>query len=201
MQELSGGSPSGDGQPPRRIEGGPDHGYADERDVKPWERRGPPPSDVAPWQQRNRDDRPRGPRADDYGYRGQGTAPPWAAGGQSNNHHGYSRGGDYHGRGGDYHGHGHNHGHGPRGGNYSTSSGAAPWHQASAPAAPSGGHAGYGYSGYSSYPSGMGAPGAPPGMGVPPPPPGMSSMYYGAGSPPPPPPGEASPPPVCVLST
>ncbi|KAF4254228.1 hypothetical protein KXW42_006887 [Aspergillus fumigatus] len=174
MQELSGGAPGPDGQPPRRIEAGPDHGY-DDRDVKPWQR-GPPPSDVAPWQQRGRDNRSR----DDYGSRDQGSAPPWAA---------QSRGGDY--------GYGsHAGGYGAPGAGAATS-GAAPWHQ-QAPPPPPGGASAYGYGAYPGYGAavpGMGAPGAPPGLSVPPPPPGMPSMYYGSGSPPPPPPGEGPPPP------
>ncbi|KAJ8201372.1 hypothetical protein LV164_007764 [Aspergillus fumigatus] len=174
MQELSGGAPGPDGQPPRRIEAGPDHGY-DDRDVKPWQR-GPPPSDVAPWQQRGRDNRSR----DDYGSRDQGSAPPWAA---------QNRGGDY--------GYGsHAGGYGAPGAGAATS-GAAPWHQ-QAPPPPPGGASAYGYGAYPGYGAavpGMGAPGAPPGLSVPPPPPGMPSMYYGSGSPPPPPPGEGPPPP------
>ncbi|GAA82104.1 zinc knuckle transcription factor/splicing factor MSL5/ZFM1 [Aspergillus luchuensis IFO 4308] len=171
MQELSGGAPGEDGHVPRRIEAGPDQGY-DDRDVKPWQR-GPPPSDVAPWQQRGRD------RRDDYGSRDHGSAPPWAAQG---------RGG---GGGGDY-GYGSHGGYGAPGA-AAASAAAAPWQQA-APPPPPGGQASYGYGAYPAYP-GMGAPGAPPGLSVPPPPPGMPSMYYGSGSPPPPPPGEGPPPP------
>ncbi|GFN16022.1 hypothetical protein AtubIFM55763_007135 [Aspergillus tubingensis] len=171
MQELSGGAPGEDGHVPRRIEAGPDQGY-DDRDVKPWQR-GPPPSDVAPWQQRGRD------RRDDYGSRDHGSAPPWAAQG---------RGGG--GGGGDY-GYGSHGGYGAPGA--AAASAAAPWQQA-APPPPPGGQASYGYGAYPTYP-GMGAPGAPPGLSVPPPPPGMPSMYYGSGSPPPPPPGEGPPPP------
>ncbi|KAK1142440.1 hypothetical protein N8T08_007802 [Aspergillus melleus] len=168
MQELSGGAPGEDGHVPRRIEAGPDQGY-DDRDMKPWQR-GPPPSDVAPWQQRGRDN-----RRDDYGPRDHGSAAPWAQG----------RGG------GDY-------GYGGQGG-YGAPPGAAPWQQ-QAPPPPPGGQPSYGYGGYGGYAPpvpGMGAPpGAPPGLGVPPPPPGMPSMYYGSsGSPPPPPPGEGPPPP------
>ncbi|XRM39344.1 hypothetical protein ABZX51_002702 [Aspergillus tubingensis] len=170
MQELSGGAPGEDGHVPRRIEAGPDQGY-DDRDVKPWQR-GPPPSDVAPWQQRGRD------RRDDYGSRDHGSAPPWAAQG---------RGG---GGGGDS-GYGSHGGYGAPGA--AAASAAAPWQQA-APPPPPGGQASYGYGAYPTYP-GMGAPGAPPGLSVPPPPPGMPSMYYGSGSPPPPPPGEGPPPP------
>ncbi|RAL15493.1 putative zinc knuckle transcription factor/splicing factor MSL5/ZFM1 [Aspergillus homomorphus CBS 101889] len=173
MQELSGGAPGEDGHVPRRIEAGPDQGY-DDRDVKPWQR-GPPPSDVAPWQQRGRD------RRDDYGPRDHGGAAPWAAQGRGGH-------GGHGGHGGDY-------GYGSHGG-YGAPGAAAPWHQAqAAPPPPPGGQAAYGYGGYPSY-SGMGAPGAPPGLSVPPPPPGMPSMYLGnSGSPPPPPPGEGPPPP------
>ncbi|GCB18494.1 branchpoint-bridging protein [Aspergillus awamori] len=171
MQELSGGAPGEDGHVPRRIEAGPDQSY-DDRDVKPWQR-GPPPSDVAPWQQRGRD------RRDDYGSRDHGSAPPWAAQG---------RGGG--GGGGDY-GYGSHGGYGAPGA--AAASAAAPWQQA-APPPPPGGQASYGYGAYPTYP-GMGAPGAPPGLSVPPPPPGMPPMYYGSGSPPPPPPGEGPPPP------
>jgi len=168
MQELSGGASAGDGEAPRRIEGGSggyDQGPVDS-DVKPWQR-GPPSSDAAPWQQRGRDGgRPR----DDYGSRDQGTAPPWAA--QSRGDYGYSSHGSNYGGGG---------------------AGAAPWHQQPQPPPPPSGQAGYGYSGYSAYPP---APtNLAPGLGVSPPPPGMGSMYYGAGSPPPPPPGEGPPPP------
>ncbi|GKZ73434.1 hypothetical protein AnigIFM50267_010362 [Aspergillus niger] len=173
MQELSGGAPGEDGHVPRRIEAGPDQSY-DDRDVKPWQR-GPPPSDVAPWQQRGRD------RRDDYGSRDHGSAPPWAAQG---------RGGGGGGGGGDY-GYGSHGGYGAPGA--AAASAAAPWQQA-APPPPPGGQASYGYGAYPTYP-GMGAPGAPPGLSVPPPPPGMPPMYYGSGSPPPPPPGEGPPPP------
>ncbi|RDW86343.1 putative zinc knuckle transcription factor/splicing factor MSL5/ZFM1 [Aspergillus mulundensis] len=166
MNELSGGAAGPDGQPVRRIEGGPD-GY-DDRDYKPWQR-APPPSDIAPWQQRGRDN-----RRDDYGSNDNGGAAPWANQGRGGNDYGYGAGA------------------------YAAAPGAAapaPWQQA-APPAP--GQAAYGY-GYPAYPPlapGMGAPPAPPGLGAPPPPPGMSSMYYGAsGSPPPPPPGEGPPPP------
>ncbi|GLB12372.1 hypothetical protein AtubIFM57258_010054 [Aspergillus tubingensis] len=172
MQELSGGAPGEDGHVPRRIEAGPDQGY-DDRDVKPWQR-GPPPSDVAPWQQRGRD------RRDDYGSRDHGSAPPWAAQGRGG---GGGGGGDY--------GYGSHGGYGAPGA--AAASAAAPWQQA-APPPPPGGQASYGYGAYPTYP-GMGAPGAPPGLSVPPPPPGMPSMYYGSGSPPPPPPGEGPPPP------
>ncbi|RAL01624.1 putative zinc knuckle transcription factor/splicing factor MSL5/ZFM1 [Aspergillus ibericus CBS 121593] len=170
MQELSGGAPGEDGHVPRRIEAGPDQGY-DDRDMKPWQR-GPPPSDVAPWQQRGRD------RRDDYAPRDHGSAPPWAA---------QNRGGDY--------GYGSQGGYGAPGAPAAPGA-AAPWHQpAQAPPPPPGGQASYGYGAYPAYP-GMGAPGAPPGLGAPPPPPGMPSMYYGSGgSPPPPPPGEGPPPP------
>lgn len=68
MHELSGGAPGEHGYAPRRIEAGPDQGY--DPDMKPWQR-GPPPSDVAPWQQR-----PRDPRRDDYGDQ---SAAPWTA--------------------------------------------------------------------------------------------------------------------------
>ncbi|PLN80052.1 hypothetical protein BDW42DRAFT_171780 [Aspergillus taichungensis] len=176
MQELSGGAPGEDGQPMRRIEAGPEGDY-DDRDAKPWQR-GPPPSDVAPWQQR------RDHRRDDYGSRDQGGPAPWAA---------QSRGGDQ--------------GYGGYGG-YGGAPGAAPWQQQAPPPPPGGPAAyGYGaYPGYPSM-AAMGAPpgappgpppGAPPGLsGVPPPPPppGMPSMYYGSGSPPPPPPGDGPPPP------
>ncbi|GLA08837.1 hypothetical protein AnigIFM60653_010634 [Aspergillus niger] len=174
MQELSGGAPGEDGHVPRRIEAGPDQSY-DDRDVKPWQR-GPPPSDVAPWQQRGRD------RRDDYGSRDHGSAPPWAAQGRG--------GGGGGGGGGDY-GYGSHGGYGAPGA--AAASAAAPWQQA-APPPPPGGQASYGYGAYPTYP-GMGAPGAPPGLSVPPPPPGMPPMYYGSGSPPPPPPGEGPPPP------
>ncbi|GKZ39953.1 hypothetical protein AbraIFM66950_001717 [Aspergillus brasiliensis] len=174
MQELSGGAPGEDGHVPRRIEAGPDQGY-DDRDVKPWQR-GPPPSDVAPWQQRGRD------RRDDYGSRDHGSAPPWAAQGRG--------GGSGGGGGGDY-GYGSHGGYGAPGAAAATA--AAPWQQ-QAPPPPPGGQASYGYGAYPTYP-GMGAPGAPPGLSVPPPPPGMPPMYYGSGSPPPPPPGEGPPPP------
>ena len=177
LQELSGGAPGEDGHVPRRIEAGPDQSY-DDRDVKPWQR-GPPPSDVAPWQQRGRD------RRDDYGSRDHGSAPPWAAQGRGG---GGGGGGDY--------GYGSHGGYGAPGA--AAASAAAPWQQA-APPPPPGGQASYGYGAYPAYP-GMGAPGAPPGLSVPPPPPGMPSMYYGSGSPPPPPPGEGPPPPVCLLS-
>ncbi|KAL2000116.1 hypothetical protein VTN02DRAFT_3531 [Thermoascus thermophilus] len=172
MQELSGGAPAGDGEAPRRIEGGPgghDQGH-DDRDVRPWQR-GPPVSDVAPWQQRGRD---RG--RDDYGSRDHGSAPPWAQ----------NRGGDY--------------GYGSHGAGYAAP-GAAPWHQQPPPPPPPpGGQAPYGYPGYPGFPPPPPNMGAPPGVGAPPPPPpppppGMAPMYYGAGSPPPPPPGEGPPPP------
>ncbi|KAG2412260.1 hypothetical protein HFD88_009817 [Aspergillus terreus] len=164
MQELSGGAPGEDGHMPRRIEAGPGQDY-DDRDAKPWQR-GPPPSDVAPWQQRDRD------RRDDYAPRDNGSAPPWAQ----------SRGGDY--------GYGSQGGYGAPGaapwqqpppppGGAPAAYGYGAYAAYAAPPAP-----------------GMGAPGAPPGMSVPPPPPGMPSMYYGAGSPPPPPPpGDGPPPP------
>ncbi|KAL3461303.1 hypothetical protein BJX64DRAFT_163697 [Aspergillus heterothallicus] len=175
MQELSGGGPGPDGQPPRRIEAGPDQGY-DDRDMKPWQRP-PPQGDVAPWQQRA----PRDSRRDDYAPRDNNSAAPWASQGLGGNDYGYGAPGDY-----------------------GAPGAAAPWQQQAAPAAPgqaAPGQAAYGYGGYPSYPPpapGMGAPGAPPGLGAPPPPPGISSMYYGAGaSPPPPPPGEGPPPPVC----
>lgn len=112
MNELSGGAPGE--YPPRRIEAGPEHGgYPDDRDAKPWQR-GPPPSDVAPWQQR-RDSRPR----DDYGPPDHGAAPPWAS---------QNRRADY--------------GYGAQGGYAApgTASGAAPWQQQ----APPGGQAAYG---------------------------------------------------------
>lgn len=157
MQELSGGASAGDGEAPRRIEGGPggyDQGHVDS-DAKPWQR-GPPSSDVAPWQQRGRDGRPR----DDYGSRDQGTAAPWAQ----------SRGGDY--------------GYSSHGGNYGGGAGAAPWHQQPPP--PPSGQAGYGYSGYSAYPPapanmapGLGVSPPPPGMG--------SMYYGAGSPPPPPP--------------
>ncbi|KAL4918529.1 hypothetical protein BDW62DRAFT_62496 [Aspergillus aurantiobrunneus] len=166
MQELSGGGAGPDGQPVHRIEAGPD-GY-DDGDMKPWQRP-PPPGDVAPWQQRGGRDN----RRDDYRSRDDGGgAAPWASQGRGGNDYGYGVPG------------------------YGAPGAAAPWQQ-QAPPAP--GQATYGYGGYPSYPPaapGMGAPGAPPGLGVPPPPPGMPPMYYGAsGSPPPPPPGEGPPPP------
>jgi splicing factor 1 len=164
MQELSGGAPTGNGEAPRRIEGGSgsyDQGHGDS-DMKPWQR-GPPPSDVAPWQQRGREGRTR----DDYGSRDHGAAPPWAQ----------SRGSD--------------HGYGSQSGSYG--SGAAPWQQ-QPPPPPPGGQAGYGYSGYSGFPPPASSMPVPPGLGVPPPPPGTGSMYYGTGTPPPPPPGEGPPP-------
>jgi U5 snRNP spliceosome subunit len=172
MQELSGGAPSGNGEAPRRIEGGPggyDQGYGDsyDRDAKPWQR-GPPPSDVAPWQQRGRENRSR----DDYGSR-DNAAPPWAQ----------NRGGDY--------------GYGSHASSYAApgaAPGAAPWQQAAAPPPP-GGQASYSYGGYPAFPPPPANMAAPPGLSAVPPPPGMGSMYYGAGSPPPPPPGEGPPPP------
>lgn len=172
MQELSGGAPSGDG-PQRRIEGGPERNYPDDRDAKPWQQRAPPASDVAPWQQRNRDHRSR----DDYGSRDHGAAPPWAS----------------HGRGGEY-------GYSSHAGGYGApaSDSAAPWNQHSSAPPPPGAQAGYGYGAYAPYPptgGNMGGPNTVPAMGAPPPPPGMGSMYYGAGNPPPPPPGEGPPPP------
>lgn len=153
MHELSGGAPGEEA--PRRIEAGPDHGY-DDRDMKPWQQRGPP-SDVAPWQQRGRDHRSR----DDYGSRDYGSQPPWAA----------------QGRGGDY-------GYGAPSGGYGAP-GVAPWQQQAPPPPPPGGQPGYGYGGYPAFAPGMAAPGAP-GMGVPPPPPGMPSMYGTPPPPPPP---------------
>ncbi|KAJ5137288.1 hypothetical protein N7526_003521 [Penicillium atrosanguineum] len=68
MNELSGGAPAD--YPARRIEAGPEQGgYPDESDAKPWQRGppGPPASDVAPWQQRGREN-----HRDDYGSRGGG---------------------------------------------------------------------------------------------------------------------------------
>jgi len=164
MQELSGGAPAGD-EAPRRIEAGPG-GYDRDHDTKPWQR-GPPASDVAPWQQRGRDEgRPR----NDYGSRDHGGGPPpWAS--QNNNH-------------------------GSQSSNYTGAPGAAaPWHQQQLPPPP-GGSAAYNYGGYPGYQhatSNMQGSN----MGVnPPPPPGMGSVFYGgAGSPPPPPPGEGPPPP------
>lgn len=187
MQELSGGAPGE--EPPRRIEAGPDSGY-DDRDMKPWQQRGPPPppSDVAPWQQRGRDN-----RRDDYGSRDQGP-PPWAAA--------QSRGGDYGYGGGAPGGGAPGGGYGaPPGGSGYGAPGAAPWQQQAPPPPPPGGQPGYGYGGYPGFPPGMsGVPGAPgaPGMGVPPPPPGMPPMHYGTGAtpPPPPPPADGPPPPV-----
>ncbi|KAL3470830.1 hypothetical protein BJX99DRAFT_39382 [Aspergillus californicus] len=176
MNELSGGAAGPDGQPARRIEAGPDQGY-DNRDMKPWER-GPPASDVAPWQQQ----RPRDNRRDDYGSHDNSGAAPWASQGHGGND--YAAANDY--------------AYAAAAASYGAPGAAAPWQQQVAPPAP-GQPASYGYGGYPSYPPpapGMGAPGAPPGLGVPPPPPGMPSMYYGAsGSPPPPPPGEGPPPP------
>jgi len=153
MHELSGGAPGEEA--PRRIEAGPGHAY-DDRDMKPWQQRGPP-SDVAPWQQRGRDNRSR----DDYGSRDYGNQAPWAA---------QSHGGDY--------------GYGAPGGGYGAP-GVAPWQQQAPPPPPPGGQSGYGYGGYPAYAPGMAAPGAP-GMGVPPPPPGMPSMYGTPPPPPPP---------------
>ena len=171
MNELSGGA-SGE-HPPRRIEAGPDQSshQADDRDAKPWQR-GPPASDVAPWQQR-REHRPR----DDYGSRDQGGPAPWAAQNRGGNDYGYGSHGGY----------------APPG----TAAGAAPWQQhappagavPAAPAAPA--IPGYGYGAYAGY-------AYPPGMAAPPPPPGMPAMggYGGASSPPPPPPpGDGPPPP------
>ncbi|KAJ5692802.1 Branchpoint-bridging protein [Penicillium macrosclerotiorum] len=166
MNELSGGAPGEN--PPRRIEAGPDQGgYPDDRDAKPWQR-GPPASDVAPWQQRApREHRPR----DDYGSRDHGAAPPWAAQSRGGNDYGYgSQGGQ---------------------GGYSapgTAPGAAPWHQQAPP--PGGQAPGYNYGGYGGY-------SYPPGMAAPPPPPGMAPMggYGGANDPPPPPPVDGPPPP------
>ncbi|KAJ5105910.1 hypothetical protein NUU61_003257 [Penicillium alfredii] len=156
MNELSGGAPGE--HPPRRIEAGPDHGYPDDRDAQPWERR-LPPTDAAPWQQRGRENRSR----DDYAPRDHGAPPPWAA---------QSRGGDY--------GYG---GYAAPG----TASAPAPWQQ-QAPPPPPGGQAGYGYGyGYPPPGMGAPGTG-PPGMAAPPPPPGMPPYYGGAGSPPPPPP-------------
>ncbi|KAJ5551036.1 hypothetical protein N7461_005734 [Penicillium sp. DV-2018c] len=190
MNELSGGAPGE--HEPRRIEAGPGGGnaYPDDRDVKPWQQRGPPPpSDVAPWQQRR--DRPRDDYAprdsygsrDDYGSRNQaapGGPAPWAAQSQA-------PGRDY--------------GYGAQGGYTAPGAvpGAAPWQQPAAAAAQPA-YGGYGaYGGYAAYPPGMAAPGiAAPGMGAPPPPPGMPPMYPGAAGsppPPPPPPGDAPPPP------
>ncbi|KAJ6115542.1 hypothetical protein N7523_005959 [Penicillium sp. IBT 18751x] len=175
MNELSGGAPAD--YPPRRIEAGPEQGgYPDESDAKPWQRGppGPPASDVAPWQQRGRDN-----RRDDYGSRGgggggdYGAPPPWAAAQQS--------------RGGDYGGYGAQAGYAAPGtapgAPPGAPPGAAPWQQP----APPGGQAAYGYGGYGGY-------AYPPGMAAPPP--GMPQMAYGgAGSPPPPPPPGDQPPP------
>lgn len=152
MQELSGGTPNADGHVPRRIEGGPSGGY-DDRDVKPWHRPPPPPvSDVAPWQQRGRDFRPRG----DFGPREHAGPPPWAS----------------QGRGGDNH-----QGYGSHAGRYGGAAmGIPPWQQPT-PQMPSGPFLGYGYAGYSPYaanpPGSMGGYSMPPGMGmaIPPPPP------------------------------
>lgn len=149
MNELSGGAPGE--YPPRRIEAGPEQGgYSDGGDAKPWQRG--PSADVAPWQQRGREN-----RRDDYGSRGGDYAaapPPWAAP--------QSRGGDY--------AYGAQAGYAAPG----TAPGAAPWQQP----APPGGQASYGYGGYGgyAYPPGMAAPPPPPGMpqmvyGSPPPPP------------------------------
>ncbi|OQE19815.1 hypothetical protein PENSTE_c014G09034 [Penicillium steckii] len=171
MNELSGGAPGE--YPPRRIEAGPDSGYSDDRDAKPWQKRGPPPSDVAPWQQK-RENRPR----DDYGSRDQNTAPPWAA--QS--------------RGNDYGGYGQQTGYAAPGTAPGAVPAAAPWQQQ----APPGGQPGYGYGAYAgyAYPPGMAAPPPPPGMppmyggaGSPPPPPPPGDQ------PPPPPPSDQPPPP------
>ncbi|CEJ56089.1 Putative Zinc finger CCHC-type protein [Penicillium brasilianum] len=172
MNELSGGAPGE--YPPRRIEAGPDQGgyQPDDRDSKPWQR-GPPASDVAPWQQR-REQRPR----DDYGSRDQGGPAPWVTQNRGGNDYGYGSHGGYAAPG--------------------AAAGAAPWQQQAPPgAAPSAAPAapGYGYGAYTgyAYPPGMAAPG----MAAPPPPPGMPSMggYGGAGSPPPPPPPVDGPPP------
>ncbi|KAJ5290165.1 uncharacterized protein N7443_010418 [Penicillium atrosanguineum] len=176
MNELSGGAPAD--YPARRIEAGPEQGgYPDESDAKPWQRGppGPPASDVAPWQQRGREN-----HRDDYGSRGgggggggggdYGAPPPWAAAQQS--------------RGGDYGGYGAQAGYAAPGTAPGAPPGAAPWQQP----APPGGQAAYGYGGYGGYTY-------PPGMAAPPPP-GMPQMAYGgAGSPPPPPPPGDQPPP------
>ncbi|KAL4810519.1 hypothetical protein BDV18DRAFT_131184 [Aspergillus unguis] len=163
MNELSGGGPGPDGQPMRRIEGGPD-GY-DDQDRNPWQR-GPPAGDVAPWQQRGRDN-----RRDDYGSRDNGGAAPWASQGHGGNDYGYGAYGapgaaaPWQQQAPPALGQAAAYGYG-----YPAYPGAAPG--MSAPGAP---------------------PGL---SGVPPPPPGMPSMYYGAGNePPPPPPGENPPPP------
>ncbi|KAJ5103465.1 hypothetical protein N7532_003994 [Penicillium argentinense] len=193
MNELSGGAPSGDYQQPRRIEAGPDSGYPSDRDVAPWQQRGPSSDaapwqqDAAPWQQRDRDSRSR------YGSRDQDAAPwaaqnqdaaPWAAQTQANDYSAYAH-------------------HAAYGAAPGSAPGASPWQQQGPPGAQA-----YGYGAYGGYsyapgmaPPGMAAPGmAPPGM-APPPPPGMP-MYGGGGAgaggappPPPPPPGDAPPPP------
>ncbi|KAF7719721.1 Branchpoint-bridging protein [Penicillium ucsense] len=186
MNELSGGAPGE--HPPRRIEAGPDQGAPapEDRDAKPWQR-GPPASDVAPWQQR-REHRPR----DDYGSRDYGSRDhgsrdhsgpaPWATQNRGANDYGYGSHSGYAAPG--------------------ASAGAAPWQQQQQP--PAGGPSaavpavpGYGYGAYPgyAYPPGMAAA---PGMGAPPPPPGMPPMggYAATGNPPPPPPpGDGPPPP------
>ncbi|KAL1985489.1 hypothetical protein VTN96DRAFT_7819 [Rasamsonia emersonii] len=167
MQELSGGAP-GNGEAPRRIEGG-SGGQDQDSDVKPWQRPQPPASDVAPWQQRGRD-RPR----DDYGSRDQST-PPWAQ----------NRGGDY-GYGGGY----------GAAGTAPWHQQAPPPPPPPPGGHPGYGYGGY--PGFPPPPPPPNMPGAPPpGLGAAPaPPPGLGSMYYGAaGTPPPPPPGEGPPPP------
>ncbi|KAL1993547.1 hypothetical protein VTN49DRAFT_2216 [Thermomyces lanuginosus] len=167
MQELSGGAPS-NGEAPRRIEGAPD-----KDDYKPWQRPPPPVSDVAPWQQRNRD---RG--YDDYGSR-DSSIPPWQ---QNRDNYGYGPYGGY----------------GAPGAPPGTAPGAAPWHQQPPPPPPPGGQPGYGFGAYPGMPppppapGAPGAPGAAPGAAPwhqppPPPPPGEG--------PPPPPPGDLPPPP------
>lgn len=165
MNELSGGPPGENA--PRLIEAGPERGgYPDDRDAKPWQR-GPPASDVAPWQQR------REPRRDDYGSHDQSAAPPW----------GQSRGGDY--------GYGSQAGYAAPGTAPGAAPAAAPWQQP----APPGGQASYGYGGYGYPPPGMAPPppGMPPayygGAGSPPPPPPPGDQ------PPPPPPSDQPPPP------
>ncbi|KAL1973978.1 hypothetical protein VTN31DRAFT_5538 [Thermomyces dupontii] len=158
MQELSGGAPA-NGEAPRRIEGGPD-----KDDYKPWQRPPPPVSDVAPWQQRNRD----------RGY-DDSSVPPWQ---QNRDSYGYGSYGGY----------------GAPGASPGTAPGAAPWHQQPPPPPPPGGQPAYGFGAYPGMPPPPPAPGAPgaapwhqqppppppPGEGPPPPPP--------SDLPPPPPP-------------
>lgn len=168
MQELSGNAPSGDGEAPRRIEGG-QGGHDQGDDVRPWHRP-PPVSDVAPWKQQR--DRPR----DDYGSR-DNAAPPWAQ----------NRGGDY--------GYGsHGAGYAPPGAAPWHQQPPPP----PPPPGGQGGYPYPPYPGFPPPPPNMGAPpgvGIPP---PPPPGMAPPMYYGGAGSPPPPPPGEGPPPPVSI---